>query len=388
MKLFQNKNRFLVSILLALLSILAGCRGGKDENYIEEWLKHAEFSAKQTAEELYQRALLEDTLLIYSESTRVLDTAKSFMKAYPGLTVSVVDIRATDMTQMLYDNYEKGEFACDVVIRNDNDGMLSMELLKKGIVYKYVPYDLAPKLVEIPGEDTLLLVGEIQMLSYNNSVYKEAPVKNWWELTEPQWEGKIAMANPVRSITSFAFLSMVIENHELMRESYEAFYGKPLALESTENAGEYFIKKLRKNGLILTNSSDEVAGMVGAPGVLQPPIGIMISSKLRLSDIGYNLELIYDMEPFCGVLLPNSISVAAGAKNINAAKLFIRFLFGEADGQGEGYQPYLQKGAWSMRTDVFSDTETPLKDINFIASNKEYIYQNSQKINDFWLSLQ
>ena len=45
---------------------------------------------------------------------------------------------------------------------------------------------------------------------------------------------------------------------------------------------------------------------------------------------------------------------SANAPNINTAKLIIRWIYGEADGQGEGYLPYLQSGAWSVCDDVES----------------------------------
>ena len=44
--------------------------------------------------------------------------------------------------------------------------------------------------------------------------------------------------------------------------------------------------------------------------------------------------------------------IAGGAKNINSAKLFIRWILGEADGNGEGGKPFLQEGAWPSRTDA------------------------------------
>ncbi len=79
--------------------------------------------------------------------------------------------------------------------------------------------------------------------------------------------------------------------------------------------------------------------------------------------------------------------MAGGAKNVNAAKLFIRWLLGETDGQGEGYQPYLQSGAWSVRSDVQDDTGVNVQDLNLWQIDKTYLYEHYEDFLVFWESL-
>lgn len=54
---------------------------------------------KETPEELYEAALKEDTLVVYSTTTRIYKVKESFEAAYPGLTVEVYDTRAHDMVE-------------------------------------------------------------------------------------------------------------------------------------------------------------------------------------------------------------------------------------------------------------------------------------------------
>ena len=133
-----------------------------------------------------------------------------------------------------------------------------------------------------------------------------------------------------------------------------------------------------ENGLILVNSSDEVVEMVGAPGQSDPPIGIMISSKIRMRDLGYEIKPINNMDNFSGVYTASGIMIAGGCKNINSAKLFIRWILGESDGQGEGYKPYLQNGAWSVRSDVSSQSEKKLDEIQYLDLDIKYMYDNQR----------
>lgn len=59
------------------------------------------------------------------------------------------------------------------------------------------------------------------------------------------------------------------------------------------------------------------------------------------------------MASFDAVFMPNCIMMVGGAPNVNSEKLFVRWLPGETDGQGEGYRPFLQQGAWSVRIVYF-----------------------------------
>ena len=79
--------------------------------------------------------------------------------------------------------------------------------------------------------------------------------------------------------------------------------------------------------------------------------------------------------------------IAGGSKNINSAKLFIRWLFGEADGHGEGYAPYLQSGAWTVRSDVRDDTGVRIEELNLLRLDYSYLYENREAFLVLWEEL-
>jgi iron(III) transport system substrate-binding protein len=285
------------------------------------------------------------------------------------------------------DSYESGDFLCDIIISSDSRGIVQNEFLPENIAVKYVPYDMEDKLLPGNNGDLLALVGEAVILTYNETRYDAPPVRNWWELTEEQWRGMVYIPNPARSTTTLAFFSTVIENSDIMAQAYEDLYGVPPELPEGENAGREFIRRLVANDLAVVNSSDETAEQVGYPGSGSPALGIMISSKMRLRSMGYEMVNHYEMEPFCGVYVPGFISVAGGAKNVNAAKLFIRWALGEADGQGEGYRPFLQSGAWSVRSDVQDDSGVKPDELSLLYSDRRYLYENYDGTIAFWESL-
>lgn len=389
MKLSINK----IITLIAVSSVLglAGCDKQQSpviRNDMEEWLKNADLEAEETPEELYLKALKEDTLVVYSISTRIYDVKESFEAAYPGLTVDIYDSRANDMIPSLAEAFEKQEYKWDVVLCSDCDGQMSRYLLPDHIVNKYTPYDIKPVLRD-GGEGPLLsYVYECEQLFYNNEVYDCCPISNWWELTEPQWNGKVYMNSPLRSQPSYTLLYSVISNSDKMAAAYEDLYGEPLIVPEGSSAGKIFWERLASNGLQFTTSSNEIVEIIGAPGQSDPPLGFMISSKLRRAAIGMKIAPAYGTVPCDGIPVSSTVSIAGGSPNVNTAKLFIRWLMGETDGTGEGLMPYLQAGTWSARTDVPDNAPFSLEEGNFWFYDFDDLSGRYDELMEFWTELQ
>jgi iron(III) transport system substrate-binding protein len=378
-----------VTGFLILIFALTGCapKNTEPDNPFADWLTGANLDAGETAEQLYAAALGEDTLVIYSTSTRMMDVAKSFEKAYPGLIVEVVHMREVELYDTLAGNYKTGNFTADLICSADGRGIMVSEFLPKGIAVKYVPFDIAPRILPGNNEELLMLAGEAGMLHYNDRHYSEPPVNNWWELTEEEWRGMVYLPNPTRSMTTLAFFCMVLKNSDMMARAFDDLYGAPPELLPGENAGHEFIRRLIANDARVLNSSDETAEAVGAPGSNSPNIGIIVSSKMRLVDIGYEIRTHYDMQPFAGTYTPINIMMAGGAPNVSAAKLFVRWLLGEADGQGEGYRPYLSSGAWSVRDDVRDESGVRTEELDLMYYDSVYLYENQEAFLAFWEEL-
>ncbi len=378
----------LIALLLLLALVLVGCQSANEpKDPLADWLEAANLDAEETPEQLYAAAQNEGMLVIYSTSSRMFDVAQSFEAQYPGLMVQVENIREGDVHSRIMENYAARDFKCDIILSADARGVMQNEYLPASIAVKYVPYDIADNILPGNNGDMLSLTGEAAVLAYSDTHYTSPPVHNWWELTEEQWRGMVYMPNPVKSTTTLAFFNTIIDNSEMMAQAYEDLYGVPLELPQEENAGREFVRRLVANDLVILNSSDETAEQVGFPGSDSPALGILVSSKLRLRDIGYEMMNHYEMEPFCGVYVPNYILIAGGAPNVNTAKLFIRWILGEADGTGEGYQPYLRSGAWSVRNDVQDDSRVRMDELNLLHSDRRFLYENHDEMIAFWESL-
>lgn len=323
--------------LLMTLVFLSACSGESltsREEYLNAWYEETDFSGTETAEELYAAALEEDTLVVYSITTRIYDVVESFEAKYPGLTVEVYDTRAEDLLETLQEAYDKEDWFCDIVICSDDNGKQSTELVPIKMVNKYVPADIAPYILPECNGELLNFVAEAEQLFYNPTVYETCPIDNWWALTEPEWEGKIYMNSPLRSHPAYATVHAVIERSEEMAKLYEDYFGEALEIPEGSCAVEIFWEMLVANGLQFTTSSNELVEIIGGDVSTNDGMALMISSKIRRSAIGLNVTPAYGVAPCDGVYSANSVSIAGGSNSTATAKLFIRWLLGETEGTG------------------------------------------------------
>lgn len=368
-------------IFFLAVSVLSGCAGNTADKKLDNWEKEALAASNETSEELYEKALDEGKLTVYTVSSRVFDAKKTFEEEYPGISVEVKDVRGNELVDMLKDNYENDNFDCDVVICSDCDGTLFKELIEPGIVYTWIPDDIANVMKDGSDMRELEFMGECMMLCYNTNVYDAQPVENLWELTEDRFQGKIMMANPLKSFSTYAFMAMLLQKDEELKNAYENLYGTPPSLNEGETVARMFERMLVDN-VVIAHASDEVVESVGnSDDEIQ--IGIVLSSKMRFMNLGYHFAPIYKLNPISSVYTPNCISVAGGAKNINAAKLFIRYLTGDADGKSIGHEPFNTVGTWSVRRDIPDGNDVPLEDIDYVRIDKEYLYDTRELTSDY-----
>jgi iron(III) transport system substrate-binding protein len=129
---------------------------------------------------------------------------------------------------------------------------------------------------------------------------------------------------------------------------------------------------------------------VGTPGQKGPGLlGWAASSKLRknASD-GWVLAPI-DITPGTSLHNQNNLYVVNESTHPSAAKLLVRWMLGEADGKGPGFNPFNTLGGWSVRDDVVPAKGNPLlADIRTVSADPSMLYATTPDIKDFWLSLQ
>ncbi len=344
----------------------------------------------QTVEELYELAKLEGEVVLYSISSRGNKVVASFMEQYPGINAVAYDIRTDELIEKVSREYEAGIRNADLVHCKDLDGSVYIEKVKNGIFHNYYPEDIIST-IENPEyiEFSMALYWELNQWFYSSALFDEAPVDSWWDLTKEEWRGNLLMLDPIGNRDYTSMYTSFLQHTDEIEADYERVFGEPITYTSgRENAGYELVYRLLRNDLIFTSTSDEVCESVAGVGVTEKKLGYAASSKLRKNkDNGWSLVPI-NILPSTGIPNPNNLYIVNEAPHPNAAKLLLRWMMGEADGQGEGFDPFNTLGGWSVRENVtLPEGSTPLDDLHVWNFDPMFVYNNVHDMEDFVLML-
>ena len=386
-------------LAVTMLFSLTAC-GSKEEQPAEtegeltEWEQKANiFATDETDEELYQQAIEEGgTVTLYSISSRCGKVAEAFMAKYPELKCESFDISTNELLEKVTREHEAEQYVADVVHIKDQDGSLYNQYVKNKVFYLYQPADIFSHIDSQYTDTATPLYIELTQLFYNAEAYPDgSPITNIWQLTEPQWQGKIMMQNPLDNLSWGSWITgfCVGEVPDQLAAAYKELYGEDLVLsEGCANAGYEFLKRLHDNKPTYTSSSDEIAESVGTPGQSDPPVGFSASSKLRKNeDNGWVLAPV-NLYPTTGIPAINTLYVVEGCQHPAAAKLLIRFMMGGIDGDTSGYDPFNTLGGWPVRDDIEpAEGSVPYEEMNVSPFDPDEIYVNYNTVRDFWQML-
>lgn len=144
------------------------------------------------------------------------------------------------------------------------------------------------------------------------------------------------------------------------------------------------------NDEVYVSSSSEMVEAVGTRGQTNPPIAFAASSKMReREEKDFAIQVCSNITPNTGIPAINTLYVVNECEHPNAAKLLIRFMLGETDGQGEGFEPFNTLGGWPVRDDVtLAEGSIPYDQNSVQEFDPIAIYGKIKEVSDFWISIQ
>lgn len=393
-------NRYLAIVFVfAMVTSLLGCgSGAKPESKqavvsdggMTQWEEKADiFNEDQSEDELYELAKQEGNLTVYSISSRTTKVVEAFMDKYPEIKVESFDISTNELLEKMTREYDAGQHIADVIHVKDQDGSLYNEYVMAKKLYNYMPSDIGSHIDEKYSATQTPLYIELTQLFYNEEAYPDgSPVTNIWQVTEPEWSGRIMMQNPLDNLSWGSWITgfCVGDTPQQLEKAYKELTGEDLQLsDGCENAGYEFLKRLHANKPIMTSSSDEIAESVGTRGQANPPIGFAASSKLR-KNIDNDWCLVpVNLYPTTGIPAINTVYIVEGSEHPNAAKLYIRFMLGGTDGDTRGNDPFNTLGGWPVRDDIDpAEGSFPFSELNVSPFEPMDIYNNINIVRDFW----
>ena len=275
---------------------------------------------------LIEAAKKEPPITVYAVTGKIVDTAEAFTAKY-GVQASGKKVNEATQVELMIREHQAGNIVGDVSLATDVASAMG-QLLPEGIVNSWTPPDIENDISE-KLRNPLVVVSDPHVWTYNTEKYDKCPVTNIWQLTEPQWKGKLAMLDLFDKPLYADWFNQIETHHDAdVAKAYEDLYGKTLET-GEQSATAAWVKAFAENDPLLSDSST-VAEAAGAPGQAEPFFVITSTAKYRDNEAkGLKLGLCSGVQPFSGFLYPGFGLIAAQTKSPNAAKLFVRYLMTE-----------------------------------------------------------
>ncbi len=346
----------------------------------------------KSAADLLPQARQEGKVTVYAFTSRIGRVEKAFEAAYPGIDMVTFDMSSTEQIARIKSEAQAGLAGADVIYISDAPVVLT-ELFANKLVAPYVPPRVAGDLEDQFKSPLLAQRLSTKVLMYNEEAHPDgSPVKNLWDLTKPEWKGRVIMVDPLQRGDYLDLMTEIVLKSDEMATAYEATFGKKIELtDGNQNAGQQFITELFGNDLVLVGSTDDVNKAIGAKGQAKPPIGFTSYSDRRDNeDEGWALQVANDVAPSNGIVFPALLALNPKPANPAAARLAVDFMMGdESETGGDGFKPFYVAGDWATRADIKPHKDAiPLADFKGWQMAPEETAKIRAEVADFILALQ
>lgn len=354
-----------------------------------------------TSEELYELAKAEGgDINIYSISSRMQKTCDKFNEAYPELNAVAYDMDQDEAVSKIKIEAETGNINADLLQGKDCAGEIYYDFYPLGYLETYYPTDICSHIDDNLEKYGMPFYSSFNFWYYNTKAFPDAcPVTNWWDIVEiDEATGKQKYNIVTKEIgsesTYIAFFSMFILNADQMEAAYKEKYGTDIEYTyeafdglPENNAGVEFYYRFSQLKLTFISDGDEVVEAVQNSTAASPTLGFCSAGKIsNRDDNGWDVDWVTGLTPYTTVQNTNYLYVVTGCDNPAGVRLFVRFLMGEADGQGDGFSPFTKQGNWSVRDD-YTNENNPfgLDGAGAIVSDISGIYEIYPSAQDFWI---
>ena len=308
-----------------------------------------------TPEQLLPLAQKEGSVTVFSLSSRIAKIEKAFEEAYPGIDLIGLDMSSTKQIARVEAEQQAGVNAVDVLYIADTPVVFD-KLLEEKRVVNYVPPRIAGELEDRYKAPLLTQRLSTKVLMYNEKAFPDgSPVTNLWQLTKPEWNGRVLMVDPSQRGELLDLLTEISLHPDEMAAAYKAEFGKDIEVEDgLQGAGEQFVKALIENDLIMLPNSDVLNKSIGDVNAKNPPVGFGTYSDRRDNEKeGWALQVANNVEPANGILFPAVLTIADKAPHPAAARLLIDFMFGDnSPTGGPGFEPFNVPGDYAVRKSI------------------------------------
>lgn len=354
----------------------------------EEWLKANQLGTYATDQQdwkaIEEAAVKEGKVLVYANTSKVEKAAEKFMEQYPGIKVEAFDLGGDDVALKTIEEQKAGAFTGDVWFSSGGAELVG-NILPKNYVWRFIPDSTAAVTPKEFTEPLLMSRFGTSVFAYNSELNQTCPIKNIWELTQPEWKGKFFIEDPLNDASTLSKLITLAYHADEMKAAYVSLYGKDPELDAdTPDAGWLWLKRFAQNGPIPEPGGDEVDSAFATPGMKDSFMAL--TSYSNMADVmegNLKFEPCWDVLPKVGIQSQSYVGILNQAPHPNAAKLWIKFVTSP-----DGRDPWAKFGTFFPdETYEVPEGQKTLKEIFdatwFIA--EQYAYDHMIEARDFYL---
>jgi iron(III) transport system substrate-binding protein len=263
--------------------------------------------------QLYEAAKKEKPITVYTAHYNTEEAAKlcaAFEAKYPGLKCNFVRTTAQVAYQRLQQDLKANTPVASIFSSTDVSHYPALKA--KGLLMEYTPHNVVNMVDSLKSYNDKdgqywVTAAALMLVTYNSAEVKasEAP-KNWTDLLDPKWKGKVSIGHP----------------------AYSGYVGTWVVLMNKLYGWDYFTR-LEKNQPQIGRSVNDTVTMLNAK---ERVVAAGSEATTLLSrDKGNPLAVVY---PTDGALLMVSPSaIPKNAPSPNAGKLYMEFLLSKEAGE-------------------------------------------------------
>ena len=361
----------------------------------EQWAKENGVGPYQPAEEdwaaVEAAAKKEGSVCVYSNSSKIEKLIEPWNALYPDIKLDCGD---TDgITTKMQAEQEAGNVIGDVWFNSDGH-ILYGQFMPNQWLWWYTPPGI--KVTDATAERPFAISRHsVDVWGYNQEIRGEScPLKNWWELTQPELSGKVYIENPLVDPSTNAKMTLLVQHADEMAQAYKDLYGKDWTEDemagpdafgvAPENAGYLFLRKLARNSPVLEPGGDEVDEAYASLGMdksVEPGYGLTGWDSYETTlDGELAMAPCLTLEPTVGIKKNSYLGIANKAPHPNAAKLFIKFILTE-----EGMKPWTAIGIYPGAEGLpLAEGMPALGTYKLWPSDDAFAWANNSKVRDFF----
>lgn len=356
-----------------------------------------------TMEQLYEEAKKEvaagHQLVVYSETGSTAKSVAKFQEAYPEIVPECTKLKTNAIAEKIALEYEGNPY-CDVVITSDGSGSIYEDWYTKGYVVAYYPAAIEGELNQEYTPYGLPITLEADIWYYSTAAFPDgAPINNWWDAVELDANGKskyTIVSHEASNLNMASTLANLVKNADLLEAAYKEKYGTDIEYTypadsgvEANNAGYEWLYRFLQTDHIVTNDSDEILEIVDKSTADAPVLGY--GSGIKLGDaleLGRNIDYITTLSQFNGFARAKFVYICTKTDNPAAARLFALYSLGGEDGQGKGYDAYVNRmGSYPTRSSRDASEYNPkysFESLKLLPTDLDFVNYNYLDVQDFW----